>query len=49
MISTIAVAPTTCHHTDTLFMIAIRWPLKMLSTEAMASTMTKMMKTRLSE
>src|SRR5262245_17048543 len=33
-ISTIAVAPITCHHTDTLFMIAIRWPLKMFSTLA---------------
>ena len=42
-------APATCHHTETLFMIAIRWPLKMLSTDAMASTTTKMTKTRLSE
>ena len=42
-------APATCHQTETLFMIAIRWLLKMLSTEAMASTTTKMMKTRVSE
>ena len=42
-------APATCHQTETLFMIAIRWPLKMLSTEAIASTTTKMMKTRVSE
>ena len=26
------LAPTTCHHTETLFMIAIRWLLKMFST-----------------
>ena len=30
-------------------MIAIRWPLKMFSTDASASTTTKMMKTRVSE
>ena len=30
-------------------MIAIRWLLKMLSSAASASTITKMMKTRLSE
>jgi hypothetical protein len=42
-------APTTCHHTETLFMIAIRWLLKMLSTEASASTIRKMTNTRVSE
>ena len=47
--STITAAPMTCHHTDTLLMIAIRCPLKMLSTDASASTTTKMMKTRVSE
>ena len=29
-------APTTCHHTEMLFMIAIRWPLKMFSSAASA-------------
>ena len=42
-------APATCHQTDTLFMIAIRWLLKMLSTAAPARTSTKMMNTRVSE
>jgi hypothetical protein len=32
-----------------LFMIAIRWPLKMLRTAARASRTTKMRKTRVSE
>ena len=31
-ISTIDAAPATCHHTETLFMTAIRWPLKMFRT-----------------
>ena len=48
-ISTIAEAPTTCHHTETLFMIAIRWLLKMLSTAAQASTARKVQKTLCSE
>jgi hypothetical protein len=39
----------TCHHTEMLFMIAIRWLLKMLSTDASASTITKVMNTRVSE
>ena len=39
-------APTTCHHTEMLFMIAIRWLLKMFSTAARARTTTKMMNTR---
>ena len=42
-------APATCHHTDTLFMIAIRWLLKMFSTDASASTTTKIRNTRVSE
>ena len=42
-------APATCHHTETLFITAIRWLLKMLSTDASASTTTKMMNTRVSE
>ena len=42
-------APATCHQTETLFMIAIRWPLKMLSTEAIASTTTKIRNTRVRE
>ena len=48
-IPTMIVAPATCHQTETLFMTAIRWPLKMFSTEAMASTTTKMTNTRVSE
>ena len=31
-----SAAPATCHHTETLFMIAIRWLLKMFSTDASA-------------
>jgi hypothetical protein len=42
-------APNTCHQTDTLFMIAIRWPRKMLSTDASPSTITNVMNTRVSE
>ena len=42
-------APTTCHQTETLFMIAIRWLLKMLSTAASTSTTRKMRNTRVSE
>ncbi len=44
-----ALAPTTCHHTETLFMTAIRWLLKMFSTEAPASTIRKITKTRVRE
>jgi hypothetical protein len=44
-----AEAPTTCHHTETLFMIAIRWLLKMFSTEITTRTARKMKKTRVSE
>ncbi len=45
----ITAAPATCHHTETLFMTAIRWLLKMLSTDARASTITKITNTRVSE
>ena len=43
------LAPTTCHHTDTLFMTAIRWLLKMFSTDAAASTIRKITNTRVRE
>ena len=42
-------APATCHQTDTLFMMAIRWLLKMLRIAAPASTSRKMMNTRVNE
>ena len=42
-------APTTCHHTETLLTIAIKWLLKMLSTETTTSTTTNVMNTRVSE
>ena len=38
-------APTTCHHTETLFRMASRWLEKMLTTAASASTTMKMMNT----
>jgi hypothetical protein len=38
--STTMAAPATCHHTETLFSTAIRWPLKMLSSAARARMMT---------
>ena len=44
-ITMMKAAPSTCHQTDTLFMIAIRCPLKMLSTEAIASSTRKIRKT----
>ena len=47
-IATIDHSAATCHHTETLFMSAIRWLLKMLSTDASASTATKIRKTRVS-
>ena len=40
-----AAAPATCHHTETLLMIASRWLEKMFTTAAMARMITNMMKT----
>ena len=45
----ISAAPNTCHHTDTLLRIAMRWPLKMFRTEMRTSTTMNMTKTRCSE
>ena len=39
-------APATCHHTETLLMIASRWLLKMLASAARKRMTTKMTKTR---
>ncbi len=39
----------TCHQTETLFMIAIRWLLKMFSTEMKTSTQRNVMNTRVRE
>ncbi len=44
-----AEAPSTCHQTETLFMMAIRWLLKMFSTEITTSTTRNVMNTRVSE
>ena len=41
-----SATPATCHQTEMLLRIAIRWPLKMLRTAATARMITKMMKTR---
>ncbi len=42
-------APTTCHQTEMLLTIAIRWLLKMLSTETTTSTARNVKNTRVSE
>ena len=48
-IAMIRAAPKTCHQTETLFMMAIRWPLKILRMAANARTTRKIRKTRVSE
>ncbi len=48
-IRTISAAPNTCHHTDTLFRMAMRWPLKMFSTEIRIRMTMNMTNTRWSE
>src|SRR6478735_9091694 len=47
--STSTVAPTTCHHTETLLMSASRWLEKMLTTVMKARITTKKRKTTFSE
>src|SRR5664280_1658604 len=44
-IRTTAAAPNTCHHTDTLLMMASRWLEKMFTSAASTMMMTKYMKT----
>ncbi len=39
--STTTAAPTTCHHTEMLFISAIRWLLKMLASVTRIMTRTK--------
>ena len=40
-ISTMAAAPNTCHHTETLLMMASRWLEKMLTMAAITRMATK--------
>ncbi len=45
----ISAAPNTCHQTETLFRMAMRWPLKMFSAEIRIRMTMNITNTRCSE
>ena len=48
-ITTMTAAPMTCHHTEMLFISAIRWPPKMFKEAVRASTTKNIQNTRVRE